>query len=220
MPQSNPEMEAKSNRLEDFVQVTVEKTISRVQEWQKEDNWRRYVIQKTCESTPSIWKEIDMLEGGRAHRGMSMRVATPDSSLFGASEWEGLWDKGVQMASSRNGNAQNFWRTIVFLRVDMSDFRHSNCSHYYLNNSNKWFGSSLYWHNTGFYSVSQVAERSEWPMLHQPAWWSQQGSQMLTNRKLCIMCMKCWDLYTKIPHRQKSYKKLCVSSLGWMSCCL
>ncbi len=95
---------------------TVAKAISQVQQRQKEEEletaryeervpnlpadskpWR-WQLTKTCETTPEyIWKEIDMLEGDPAHRGMAMRNARfePFWLTAEASEWEGLWDKGA-----------------------------------------------------------------------------------------------------------------------------
>ncbi len=104
VPQINPDKDATRKRLEAFVHETrtsetVAKTIVQVQQRQKEDSKPMYrQITETLEPTPeSIWEEVDILEGDPAHRGMVMRNARfkPFFLTSEASEWEGLWDKGV-----------------------------------------------------------------------------------------------------------------------------
>ena len=121
MPQSNPDKEATRKRLEAFVQETrasetVAKAIAQVQQRQKEEELEmtlferrapnlsadvkslRWQLTETFEPTPeSVWEDIDMLEGDPAHRGMAMCNVRfkPFWLTEEASEWEGLWDKGV-----------------------------------------------------------------------------------------------------------------------------
>ena len=97
----------------------------------------RWQLTETFEPIPqSIWKDIDMLEGDPAHRGMAMCNARFKPFWFTAeaSECEGLWDKGVLKKWNRSNLLKNEGRTIYKF---LSDSRHSNCSHYYINSSSK-----------------------------------------------------------------------------------
>jgi hypothetical protein len=77
-----------------------------------------------------------MLEDDPAHRGMAMCNARfkPFWLTEEASEWEGLWDKGVLKKWNHSNLLKNEGRTIYKF---LSDSRHINCSHYYLNDSSK-----------------------------------------------------------------------------------
>jgi hypothetical protein len=152
VPQSNPDKEATRKRLEAFVQETrasetVAKEITQVHQQQKEDSKPMYrQITETFELTPeSIWEDIDILEGDPVHWGVVMRNARVKSFWFTteASEWEGLWDKGVF-----TGTAYHIKTRLIVRGFEMEKGKDylqnfsptpgiTNFSHYYLNISSK-----------------------------------------------------------------------------------